>query len=53
MEKQRQNVKTMTTNKRHHPRGLDRRILAQKYPVTFVTYKIKTRPESSVLDIEK
>jgi hypothetical protein len=28
MEKQRQNVKTMTTSKRYHPRGFDRRILA-------------------------
>jgi hypothetical protein len=42
MEKQRQNVKTMTTSKRYHPRGFDRRILAQKYPVTFVNYKTKT-----------
>jgi len=44
MEKQRQNLKTMTTRmtrKRYHPSGLDRRILAQKYPVTFVSYKTK------------
>jgi hypothetical protein len=42
LEKQRQNVKTMTTSKRYRPRGSDRRILAQKYPVTFVSYKSKT-----------
>ena len=41
MEKQRQNLKTMTTCKRYHPSGLDRRILGQKYPVTFVSYKTK------------
>ncbi len=41
MEKQRQNVKQMRTSKRYHPRGLDRHILAQKYPVTFVSYKTK------------
>ena len=41
MEKQRQNVKQMRTSKRYRPRGLDRHILAQKYPVTFVSYKAK------------
>ena len=41
MEKQRQNLKTMTTCKGYHPSGLDRRILAQKFPVTFVSYKTK------------
>lgn len=40
MEKQRQNVRTMTTSKHYHMRGSDRRILAQQYPVTFVSYKI-------------
>jgi hypothetical protein len=36
MEKQRENV-----SKRYH-RSFDRRILAQKYPVTFVSYEKKT-----------
>ena len=41
IEKQRQNVKQMRTSKRYHPRGLDRHILVQKYPVTFVSYRTK------------
>ena len=42
MEKQRQNVKTTTTSKRYHTCNSYRPILAQEYPVTFVSYKIKT-----------
>jgi hypothetical protein len=42
MDKQRQNVNTITTSKRYHTRGSYRPILAQEYPVTFVSYKIKT-----------
>jgi len=53
IEKERENRKAEITTKHYQRHSLDRGTLRQKYPVTFLTYKIKTRPEGSVLDLEK
>ena len=53
IEKERENRKAEITTKHNQCHSLDRCTLRQKYPVTFVTYKIKTRPETSALDVEK
>lgn len=53
IEKERENRKAEITTKHYQRHSLDRGTLRQKYPIAFLTYKIKTRPKGSVLDLEK